>query len=69
MSNGAELVMINKSFFLRHSNHAVQRHVRHTIQRFPHDQVLQQNLQTEVNWSLYKDGIVDDFMENGTYVV
>jgi len=55
--------MISKAFFLRHCNEQVRRNVRETIQRYPGNDILQNNLQTEVNWKLYKDQLVEEVVE------
>lgn len=68
VSNGAELILLSKKVFLKYANEKVQLYVREHRQRYPTEDALQDNLQSEVNWRSYRKHVINDFLRNGTHL-
>lgn len=66
VSQGAELIMISKEFFMKNATEQVQRYIREEVQPYPSENALQVNLQREVNWRLFRQDTVDDIMKDIT---
>ena len=54
VSDGAELVMLSKKVFTSNANEQVRQYVRKHVTFLPEDSVLQENLQTEVDWKHFR---------------
>jgi hypothetical protein len=54
ISNGAEVLMLRKDIFLKHSNSKVAENVRKIIQPYPESSELQIKLRTFSEWNAYK---------------
>ncbi|ELU16634.1 hypothetical protein CAPTEDRAFT_228204 [Capitella teleta] len=67
VSQGAELIMLSKSFFLKHMDEKYQRDIRNDIQPYPERDILQYNLQTEVNWKLFREDTVQGLVDLRMY--
>ena len=62
MSNGAELIMLSRRFFLKHANENTRKHIRQLSRPFPDEETLQDNLQEKVNWDCYRREMVHDLL-------
>lgn len=60
VSNGAECVMISKKFFAENATQQVKQAVRHLVHPYPSEAALQSNLQTKVDWDLFKKRLMLD---------
>lgn len=63
VSNGAECIMLSKKFFMDHANELVKHMIRMHVQPYPTEVALQENLQTKVDWELYKRKLVKDVID------
>ncbi|KAK3611132.1 hypothetical protein CHS0354_014877 [Potamilus streckersoni] len=61
VSDGAECVLINKTFFLQHLTDDVAKRIRRTIQPIPTEESLQQKLQDKTNWEAFKSKTVAQY--------
>ncbi|XP_022080634.1 cyclic nucleotide-binding domain-containing protein 2-like isoform X1 [Acanthaster planci] len=54
VSRGAEVIMLNKRFFLEHANQYVIRHLKEIVRPYPLQETLQEHLQAHTDWQHYK---------------
>ncbi len=54
ISNGAEVVMLNKDTFLKHSDTKVRDNIRRMIQPYPLAEEIQEKYQIVEDWKNYK---------------
>ena len=62
--------MLSKKFFVEHANELVKRQVRYSVRPYPPEMALQENLQTKVDWDVYKKRLIKstlDYLENGVH--
>ncbi|CAH1776908.1 unnamed protein product [Owenia fusiformis] len=64
ISRGAECVMINKDFFMKHASDEIKRHLRGLINIYPEEETLQENLQIKADWDVYKKQLIRTMTEN-----
>ena len=62
MSNGAECIMLSKKFFALHANDRVKKQIRTHLRPYPSEGALQENLQTKVDWDIYKKKLIKDML-------
>ncbi|KAH3834909.1 cyclic nucleotide-binding domain-containing protein 2-like isoform X3 [Dreissena polymorpha] len=62
VSDGAECILINKKFFMKHLSDTLAKHLRRTIQPIPSEESLQQKLQDQANWNAFKTMTVNNFI-------
>ena len=62
VSNGAELIMLSRRFFLKHASATVKKYVREIAHPFPTEGALQDNLQTNKHWDEFRKDIVKDIV-------
>ena len=67
VSNGAECIMFSKKFFMQHADELVKKMIRHQVRHYPTEYTLQQNLQSKVDWDLYKRRLIRDTMLINNY--
>ncbi|KAK2192128.1 hypothetical protein NP493_38g06019 [Ridgeia piscesae] len=72
VSNGAELVMLKRDFFMKNADEMVQKGIRANVWPYPDDATLQasrlfENLQRHVNWNQYREELVDDIVQHNLY--
>ncbi|XP_067661228.1 cyclic nucleotide-binding domain-containing protein 2-like [Haliotis asinina] len=60
VSRGAECIMLSKEFFAKHANELVKKTVRQQLRPYPAEETFQENLQTKVDWELYKHVMIED---------
>ena len=46
--------MLSKRVFSQHANELVRQYIRQHVKFLPDEHILQENLQTEVNWALFR---------------
>jgi hypothetical protein len=66
VSNGAECIMLSKKFFITHSTEVTKKTIRHLAHPYPSEESLQQNLQTKVDWDIYKQKLIKQTIANLT---
>ena len=60
VSNGAECIMISKKFFAENATPQVKQAVRQLVRPYPTEGALQTNLQTKVDWDVFKRRLMVD---------
>ncbi|ESO86786.1 hypothetical protein LOTGIDRAFT_235194 [Lottia gigantea] len=68
VSDGAECIMINKLFFRKHLTQDLAKQMRKKIQPFPSEDILQQKLQTQIDWEEFKHLTVLDHLDFNKHV-
>ncbi|XP_068719567.1 uncharacterized protein [Montipora capricornis] len=63
VSNGAECVLIKKSWFLQHANEAVLRKLRNQIPPYPSQAKLEQKMQDQANWDSFKTQTINTLLD------
>ncbi|XP_067040095.1 cyclic nucleotide-binding domain-containing protein 2-like isoform X2 [Acropora muricata] len=63
VSNGAECVLIKKSWFLQHANEALLRKLRHQIPPYPSQAKLEQKMQDQANWDSFKSQTLNTLLD------
>ncbi len=64
VSNGAEVLMVKKDFFLNNASQKVIDNIRRTVQPYPQTEYMQDKLQNSADWSLYKTVLLKDVYKN-----
>ena len=54
--------MLSRRFFLKHANATVRKNIREMVHPFPTEDTLQDNLQTKLDWDLYRKDMVNDLV-------
>lgn len=62
VSQGAECILINKNYFVRYLNSELKERLIRIVRPYPTDEVLDENMQTQVNWDAYKYLTLKNFM-------
>ena len=52
--------MLSKKFFAQHANAQVKQVIRRLVRPYPTDDSLQHNLQTKVDWDVFKQRLLVD---------
>lgn len=55
--------MLSRRFFTRNANDKVKQEVREAVRPYPQEDILQDNLQTEVNWDHFRKHIIRDLVD------
>ncbi|XP_078369782.1 uncharacterized protein LOC144653617 isoform X1 [Oculina patagonica] len=63
VSNGAECVLIKKSWFLQHANEATLRKLRNQIPPYPSQATLEQKMQDQANWDSFKTQTINTLLD------
>ncbi|XP_068701269.1 uncharacterized protein [Montipora foliosa] len=63
VSNGAECVLIKKSWFLQHTNEAMLRKLRNKIPPYPSQAKLEQKMQDQANWDSFKTQTINTLLD------
>ncbi|CAH3184496.1 unnamed protein product [Porites evermanni] len=63
VSNGAECVLIKKSWFLQHANESTLRKLRNLIPPYPSQDTLEQKMQDQANWDSYKTQTINNLLD------
>ncbi|XP_068703776.1 uncharacterized protein [Montipora foliosa] len=63
VSNGAECVLIKKSWFLQHANEAMLRKLRNQIPPYPSQAKLEQKMQDQANWDSFKTQTINTLLD------
>ncbi|XP_064637081.1 uncharacterized protein LOC135493585 isoform X4 [Lineus longissimus] len=63
VSQGAEVVLFSKRFFVQHASTEVKQFVHSEVRPFPDNDSLQDKLQVHVDWDKYKTEVVGDFLK------
>ncbi len=64
ISNGAEILMLDKEYFLKHANDEVRTNIRRIIQNYPPREEMQSKLQVKADWKQYKKKTLQDLYTN-----
>ena len=64
VSRGAEVIMLSKKVFLKYADQRCKLRVRAQIKVYPPEQVMQDNMQREADWSTYKECLLKDYVNN-----
>ncbi|PFX22650.1 Cyclic nucleotide-binding domain-containing protein 2 [Stylophora pistillata] len=62
VSNGAECVLIKKSWFLQHATEATLRKLRNQIPPYPSQATLEQKMQDQANWDSFKTQTINSLL-------
>lgn len=54
--------MLSKKFFCLHANDKVKKQIRYHVRPYPSDEALQNNLQTKVDWDIYKKKLIKNML-------
>ncbi|KAH9523209.1 hypothetical protein Btru_066107 [Bulinus truncatus] len=60
VSGGAEVIMIDRKFFLDHTSEELRKKMRREIRPLPSEETLQAQLDTMVNWEVYRHQTLKD---------
>ncbi|XP_071087046.1 uncharacterized protein [Haliotis cracherodii] len=60
VSRGAEVVMLSKRIFLKYATDNVRRSLQEMTRRYPREATLQENLQIQADWDLYRQSVMAD---------
>lgn len=63
VSNGAECVLIKKSWFLQNANEATLRKLRNQIPPYPSQAKLEQKMQDQANWDSFKIQTINNLLD------
>lgn len=63
VSNGAECVLIKKSWFLQHATEATLRKLRNQIPPYPSQATLEQKMQDQANWDSFKTQTINSLLD------
>ncbi|XP_053399136.1 uncharacterized protein LOC123556796 isoform X2 [Mercenaria mercenaria] len=63
VSRGAEVIMLSKKVFLKYADQRCKIRVREQIKVYPSENVMQDNMQREADWSLYKETLLNQYIE------
>ncbi|XP_048589561.1 uncharacterized protein LOC5509533 isoform X4 [Nematostella vectensis] len=63
VSNGAECILIKKSWFLQVASDSMLRTLRGQISPYPSQDTLEQNLQDKANWESYKTQTISNLLD------
>ncbi|XP_031572593.1 cyclic nucleotide-binding domain-containing protein 2-like [Actinia tenebrosa] len=63
VSNGAECILIKKSWFLQNTNEDMRRDLRAQFPAYPTQQTLEQNLQDKADWESFKNQTISDLLD------
>jgi len=63
VSNGAECVLIKKSWFLKHANEATLRKLRNQIPPYPSQATLEQKMQDQANWDSFRTQTINTLLD------
>jgi len=63
VSNGAECVLIKKSWFLQHASEATLRKLRNQIPPYPSQGTLEQKMQDQANWDSFKTQTINTLLD------
>ncbi|KAK3752063.1 hypothetical protein QZH41_009165, partial [Actinostola sp. cb2023] len=63
VSNGAECILLKKSWFLQNANESFLRELRAQISPYPSQETLEQNLQDQANWESFKSQTINDLLD------
>ena len=66
ISNGAEVLMLEKEIFLKHANESVKANIRKLIQPYPPTDDMQSKLQNVSDWKCWKDELMNDIYQQTT---
>lgn len=64
ISNGAEVLMLDKDFFLQNADEEVRNNIRQLKQNYPPSEEMQSKLQTTADWKYYKKKTIDELYSN-----
>ncbi|GFS24056.1 cyclic nucleotide-binding domain-containing protein 2-like [Elysia marginata] len=62
VSRGAEIVMLSKRTYLKHADERDKLAVQELITPYPGEEQLQENLQVQANWDIYRQRVLEDVM-------
>ncbi|KXJ10672.1 Cyclic nucleotide-binding domain-containing protein 2 [Exaiptasia diaphana] len=63
VSNGAECILIKKSWFLQNADESLLRELRAQIPPYPTQERLQQRFQDQANWESFKTQTINDLLD------
>lgn len=63
VSRGAEVILISKKVFLKYADQRCKLRVRDQIKVYPSEEVMQDNMQREADWTLYKESLLAKCIE------
>lgn len=63
VSRGAEIILLSKKLFMKYADDNTRHLVKEHVKRYPGESTMQMNLQSEVDWDLYKDKIIQGFLK------
>ena len=61
-SNGAEILLISRKFYLKHCSYELRERMIRTTPSYPSDETLQHRLRDVINWKRYKVCEVEDII-------
>ena len=64
ISNGAEVLMLEKEIFLKYANESVKNNIRKLIQPYPPTDDMQNKLQNSTEWKTWKNELLSDIYQN-----
>ncbi len=67
LSNGAEVIMINKSFYSKNANNLVINCIRVNVDSMPNTKYLEDKLNVLNSWKVYKNKTLIDAFKFKTY--
>ncbi|KAK3777046.1 hypothetical protein RRG08_008897 [Elysia crispata] len=62
VSRGAEIVMLSKRTYLKYADERDKLAVQELITPYPGEEQLQENLQVQANWDMYRQRVLEDVM-------
>lgn len=63
VSRGAEVIMLSKKVFLKYADQRCKIRVREQIKVYPSEDILQDNMQREADWTVYKEAVLSQYIE------
>ncbi|KAL4230434.1 hypothetical protein ACF0H5_010816 [Mactra antiquata] len=62
VSRGAEVIMLSKKVFLKYADQRCKMGVREQIKVYPSEEMLQDNMQLEADWTLFKENLLNEYV-------
>ena len=63
VSDGAELIMLKKQFFIQYADEEVKEHLRQCRQEYPTEAAIRNNLRIKLHWDTYRGHVMKKVLD------